>query len=187
MTTHTQTPHNPYNYEALTARVNQLVTDGMSPKDAQLEGTRNMMDWQKAGIDPKHGMQAWENDNTYTAGDGNQAAAAWQAKEDAAYAAQHEANLINPNGQSFGEFLGQEPFIEQARQDEIQKIRNAQNSEFGKWMVQDHLKTVATKEAQDKEMGRRYGEAILGNRMNELRNLKVVDQPNTTKPTYTGR
>jgi hypothetical protein len=54
-------------------------------------------------------------------------------------------------------------------------------------MGQQYAAKQAEQLARDKEMGRMYGESILGDRMNELRNLKVVDQPGMTKPTYTGR
>jgi hypothetical protein len=57
---------------------------------------------------------------------------------------------------------------------------------FGDYMNKQYAAKQAQQLARDKDMGRMYGESILGNGMNELRNMRLADdiqgfQPPTIK------
>jgi len=169
--------YNPYNQQNPTLgdfinqRIGQYMEDGTSQEEATANAIQEGTMYNKGeGPHPSAFVNEWDtNRNDSQAG---QLAREMQqgARADERKALEERQNYnayatTRPDGLSFGDYMGQQYAAKQAQQAQYE----------------------AEQLARDKEMGRMYGESILGDRMNELRNLKVVDQPGMTKPTYTGR
>ena len=174
---------NPTNSDFFQMITEQNMRDGDSKAEAEGNAVREMQHYMKNGINPMgpiNGREAGYNESQGSRL--NREGKVWQQQQDAKRAAQHEANLINPAGQSFGEYIGQESAIAQDQQNATQKIRDAQNSDFGKWLVQEQLNAVAAKEAKDRAFGKMIGQSIMDpgpsdGGMQRFKNLKLADDP----------
>ena len=102
----------------------------------------------------------------------------WQVEQELARQAAVKARQnYNPyaetraDGMSFGDWQIQQTLDKQAEQAQKKAFSDKQNSEFGRWLVEQELQRQQN----------------IQNIPSNFRNLRVVDQPPVVQPTYTGQ
>ena len=163
------TQQNPTLGDYINQRIGQYMKDGMSQQEATANAIQEGTAYNKGdGPHPKAFSDEWDtNQNDAQAGQyGQQTFNEFRQREEAR-ANYNPYNTTNSEGTLYGDHTNQRLSTEQSA-------------------------VQAAELARSKAMGKMYGEAVLGGRMNGLRNLQVVgprdgDSPYMTKPTYTGR
>ena len=159
------TQQNPTLGDFINQRIGQYMEDGTSQEEATANAIQEGTMYNKGeGPHPSAFVNEWDtNRNDSQAGQyGRQTFNEFRQREEARANYNPYADVRDSDGLSYGDYTNQRLVAEQTA---------AQDAEL----------------ARSKAMGKMYGEAVLGDRMNGLRNLQVVDQPGMPKPTYTGR
>jgi hypothetical protein len=168
MPTHSQQPRNPWaqdnpsNYDMLMMRTQQNVSTGMPRNEAEARAAQEILAVQKAGGHPMGMINETEATNNEI--EGSRGAHQMEQQRQLKRQNYNMYSDTRADGLSFGDFMNKKYAAQQSQQAQQQ----------------------AQQLARDKEMGRMYGESILGNGMNELRNMRLADdvqgfQPPTIK------